>query len=243
MKKILFLVAIIIGTTQTSCLAPMPATQGQQQTTQTQAQQQTTQQSQAQNPLAALLGGLANNAVSQADQNGNSLLGNLLASITGNVTTTQANLIGTWTYTEPCVQFESENFLTQAGGSTAATNLEAKLATIYQKAGIQTGTMTFTFTNNGQVTYQIGKKQMSGTYVFDNATKTVTITGTNNQYSVKAYVTVSGNNMSLCFDTSKVLSLFTTFGNQYASTGSTWGNIANLAQNFSGMKTGFKFRK
>lgn len=260
MKKIILLAAIAIGAIQTSCLAPMGAAQpnqAQQGQRQPQAtaqngrqpqqntQQQAGQQNQAQDPLQTLLGGLANNAISQAEQNGanGSFIGNLLASITGNVTTTQANLVGTWTYSEPCVQFESENKLTQAGGTTAATSLENKLVSIYKMVGITPGTMTFTFSNNGQVAYTIGQKQMTGTYTFDSATKTVTITGSKSQHAIKAYVTISGNNMSLCFDSSKVLALFSTFGSQYANTSSTLGNIAALSQNFNGMKTGFKFRK
>lgn len=239
MKKLIIAVAIITSAALTSCVAPMAATQP------NQAQQQAAQQNQAQDPMQTLLGGLANNAVAQADQQtgGNGFLGNLLASITGSVTTTQANLVGTWTYTEPCVQFESQNLLTQAGGTSAATNLENRLVPIYRMVGISAGTMVFNFAGGGQCTYTINGRTMNGTYVFDYTAKTVTITSTGSQFSITAYVTISGNNMSLCFDSSRVLSLFSSFGNQYTTAGSTFGAISAISESFSGMKTGFKFKR
>ena len=169
------------------------------------------------------------------------ILGNILASVTGSITTTQANLVGTWTYTEPSVQFESDNLLTQAGGAAAAAKVEKQLVSIYQMVGITPGKVSFTFTKDGKANYTIGSRQATGTYVFDAQNKMVNIT-TANGAKINAYVTISGNLMSLCFDSSKVLSLFSAAGNLNNGQ-STLGNIGALAQNFKGMKTGFKFKR
>lgn len=250
MKHPIIAASVIIGTLFTSCVTPMNTAQpnaGQQQQSQRQTTGQATpasqQGTQQQDPLQALMASLANNAVSQAEQNSGlsgSLLGNLIASVTGNLTTTQANLVGTWTYTEPSVQFESQNLLTQAGGSTAATKIESYLVSVYKMVGIEAGRVQFTFDNSGKVTYTIGKRSQAGTYTFDAAKKVVTITNASG-YGIKAYVTISGNNMSLCFDSTKVLSLFS--NSQVSNVSSTLGTFSALAQNFNGMKTGFKFQK
>ena len=205
-------------------------------------------QSNLQNILSNVLNQGAAAATSSTDDSSSSktstaksLISNLISSVTGSVTTTQANLIGTWTYSEPCVQFESDNLLQAAGGSAAATKVETKLATMYKMVGITAGKVTFTFANDGTVEYTLNGKKMSGTYTFDSSAKTVTINpSAKSTKGVKAYVTISGNQMSLCFDSTKVLELFSTYGSALGSSAST---IATLAGSYKGMKTGFKFKK
>lgn len=178
-------------------------------------------------------------AVSNAT--GNSTAGNivsdLLAKYTGSITTTQANLVGTWSYTDPKVQFESENLLADAGGSTMAQKVENKLSLAYKAVGISAGKLKFTFTEDNKVTYNLGGKEFSGTYTFDADNKTVTLSIPKIKTGVTAYVTISGNQMCLCFDSSKVLSLFTSVAGRFSD------NIASIAGNYNGMKTGFLFAK
>lgn len=179
-----------------------------------------------------------NSPANQTDLGG--ILGNVLGSVLGNVTTTKANLIGTWTYTEPSVQFESENLLKKAGGAAAANKVEAQLASVYKKVGITPGKLIFTFSDNGQVTYKVGNRSMNGTYVFDSNNKQVKIT-TSSGITVNAYVTISINSLSRCFDSTKLLPLINTVGSISGS--SILGSIGQVADSFSGMKTGFKFTK
>lgn len=187
--------------------------------------------------LGTLLNGVVSNATS-GDNTTSSLIGNLISSVTGSVTTTQANLVGSWSYTAPAVQFESENLLTKAGGTAVATKVEAKLATYYKIVGIKAGTFKFSFAEDGTCTYGLGSKSLSGTYTFDSSAKTVTIKTTTGQ-SVKAYVTISGSTMSLCFDGSKLLTLFTNLSSKVSSL----KTVSTLASSYSGMKVGFKFAK
>lgn len=232
-------IALLTGMASlSSCLIQQaPAASG---TTQGTTQAGTAQSSNTaqQNPLGDILGGVINAA---AEQGGGGILGNILASVTGSITTTQNNLIGTWTYTAPAVQFESENLLSQAGGTAMATKIEDKLVSVYKMAGITPGKLSFTFTKDGKVSYTVGSKTQTGTYVFDAKQKVITITTAGGR-SINSYITISGANMSLCFDSSKVLSLFSAAGS-LSNTSSTLGSIGTIAQSYSGMKTGFKFKK
>lgn len=190
-----------------------------------------------------VLGSVLNNTVEGvANATGNSaaagLIGNLISSVTGSMTTTQANLVGSWSYTEPCVQFESENLLTKAGGTTITTKIEKKLTTYYKLVGIKEGKLNFTFNNDGSCTYGVGSITRNGTYTFDNKEKTVTITTATGQ-TARAYVTISGNNMSLCFDGSKLLVLFQTISSKFSSL----NTVSALASQYNGAKVGFKFAK
>lgn len=188
------------------------------------------------------LGSLINKAVGAvSDATGNSAAGNavsdLLAKFTGSVTTTKDNLVGTWNYSDPKVQFESDNLLADAGGSAMAQKVESKLALAYKAVGISAGKLKFTFTKDDKVTYVMGGKEFSGTYIFDEKNKTLTLNIPKLNKGITAYVTVSGNQMCLCFDSSKVMSLFTSVASRFSE------NIANIAGNYNGMKTGFLFTK
>lgn len=187
-----------------------------------------------------IVGSVVNDAVGNAtgDTPAGDLVSNLLTSIAGNVTTTQANLVGSWSYTQPAVQFTSENLLTQAGGAAIATKVENKLQTYYKMVGIKAGKMKFVFDQNGSVTYSVGKITRQGTYTFDSAEKMVTITTTAGA-NIRAHVTITGNVLTLTFDATKLMNLMTTLGSKFQSLSA----ITTLASAYDGMKIGFKFNK
>lgn len=189
-------------------------------------------------PAAATPTQTAPTSQSAGSNNVASLITNLIASVAGDVTTNKNTLVGTWTYNSPCVQFESKNLLTQAGGSAAAIKVEEKLNSYYQMVGIKPGKMVFTFATDGSVTYKVGSMTRKGTYTFDAASKTLTITTASGQ-NIKAYVTVTGNVMALTFEANKLLSLMTSVGSKFQQL----QTISTLAAAYDGMKLGFKFSK
>ena len=189
------------------------------------------------NVLGDILNTVAGATGSSSSEVGN-ILGNVISAVAGDVTTTASSVLGTWTYTEPAVQFESDNLLTKAGGAAVAQKVETKLAKYYKVVGIKDGTLKFTFNQDGTCTYGVGSRSLSGTYTFDSETKTITIKTTTG-LSVKTYVTVSGSTMSLCFDASKLLTLFTALSSKFSSL----STITSIASNYDGMKVGFKFSK
>lgn len=201
------------------------------------------QNANAQSLLQNLLSGssisnTSKQSTSDTKQNVGNLIGNLISSVTGDLTTTQANLIGEWSYTDPSVQFESENMLTQAGGSAIATKCETKLAQYYKVVGIKPGAVVFTFAEDGTCTYAVGSRKSQGTYVFNKEDKTVSITTSTGQ-TVKTYVTISGNKMALCFDGTKLLTLFNSISSKFQAL----STVSALASNYNGMKVGFKFER
>lgn len=201
------------------------------------------QNANAQSLLQNLLSGssisnTSKQSTSDTKQNVGNLIGNLISSVTGDLTTTQANLIGEWSYTDPSVQFESENMLTQAGGSAIATKCETKLAQYYKVVGIKSGSVVFTFAEDGTCTYAVGSRKSQGTYVFNKEDKTVSITTATGQ-TVKTYVTISGNKMALCFDGTKLLTLFNSISSKFQAL----STVSALASNYNGMKVGFKFER
>src|SRR5574344_1657582 len=55
------------------------------------------------------------------------------------------NMVGSWIYSGSSIEFESDNVLSKAGGSVAASAVEKKLDEYLTKAGIKAGNTTFTF--------------------------------------------------------------------------------------------------
>lgn len=185
-----------------------------------------------------ILGSVLGNALSGVTGNTGSLIGNIVSTFAGGITTNKSTIVGKWTYVQPCIQFESENLLAKAGGSLVATRAEAKLADLYNKIGIKPGALTFVFNNDNTCQYAVGSRVMQGKYVFDSATKTMTIT-TQTGMQIKAFVSVTGNNMGLTFDVSKLLQLVSGI----SAKSSSLGSLTSIIGNFSGMKAGFTFSK
>lgn len=178
-----------------------------------------------------IVGALANNVVGS-----NNILSDIISTFAPGITTNQSTIVGTWKYTKPCVQFESQNLLAQAGGTMVSAKVEEKLATYYQMVGIKPGACTFVFANNNTVQYSFGGSTYQGTYKFNSSNKTITIT-TQMGLQATAYVSVAGTSMALTFDANKLLSLA---GNAAASMS---GTVTALIGNYKGMKIGFEFSK
>lgn len=191
--------------------------------------------------LGALLGGMANNSEnSDSALNSGSLISGIIGQLIGN-STDEKSIVGTWVYTEPTIQFESENFLTQAGGAVAAKAMIQKILPYYEKMGIKTGAFSITFNSDNTCSYVIGGRDYTGTYVFDPQNNTLKVNSSMGFKLITAYVTVSSRNLALTFDSTKLLTLAQTFGAQ--STNSTISGLTSLTKSINGMKSGFLFNK
>lgn len=187
--------------------------------------------------LVALITISAQNAVAQDLK---SILGGLVKQAVGDKTTTEATIIGTWTYTGPECQFESENMLAKAGGEVAAQTVEEKMLPIYKKTGIDG--CQYTFNSDKTFSCTIKGKTTSGTYTFDNEAKTITM---KSRLGIKtvAYVTVTGSTMSLVFNADKLMSALKVISGTLASASTTAATISEVAKSYSGMRIGFELKK
>lgn len=170
-------------------------------------------------------------------------VGGLLGSILGTfINTTNANtIVGSWTYKEPTIQFESSNLLAKAGGTAVSQSIVNKITPYYEKLGIKPGVARLVLNNNGTCQIALSNKTISGTYTYDNSNGTITVKGTTGTRLFTAYVSVSLSQLALTLDTTNLLSLLQGVGSSTGS--STLSSISGLASSFNGMKTGFLFVK
>ena len=193
---------------------------------------------------AAVTGAAANGA------NGNSGLGSLASILTSGNTlttvlssllgtkTTANSLVGTWTYSQPKVVFESESVLAKIGSSVASSKIESSLNSQLKKIGFNAGKSTITFDANGNYTMALGSKTYTGTYTYNTSTSTSTMTmkGSLGVTSLSSTVTVNINEMYMLFSADKILSI--------ASSVSTVNStLSSLLGNYNGLKLGWAMVK
>ena len=169
-----------------------------------------------------------------------SILSGVAKAVVGNKATTASSIIGTWTYSGPECQFESENLLAKAGGEVAAKEVEEKITAVYNKVGMDN--IRYTFNEDGTYSYQMKKRTVTGTYVFDDAAKTITMTGKLGLKTV-AYVTVTGNDMSMVFKADKLMSILKTITGAASKVNSTAATINSVAGAYDGLMLGFELKK
>lgn len=169
-----------------------------------------------------------------------SILSGVAKAVVGNKATTASSIIGTWTYSGPECQFESENLLAKAGGEMAAKEVEEKMIAVYNKVGMNN--IRYTFNENGTYSYQMKKRTVTGSYVFDDAAKTITMTGKLGLKTV-AYVTVTGNDMSMVFKADKLMSILKTITGAASKVNSTAATINSVAEAYDGLMLGFELKK
>ena len=191
------------------------------------------------NVLGGLLGAATGNTSGSTSSAG-SIIGGLLNNVIGSGTFSKEDLCAhTWKYSKPGCAFTSENLLAKAGGEIAASKVEEKLSTYYNKFGFSSSNTQFTFTTDGNFSAQIDGKPWQGTYTFDEKTHAIQLKGL--LLSASGYATKTTNGISLLFDQKKLLNLIKMLSAFKGS--STLSAVGTIANSYDGMRVGFEMTK
>lgn len=191
------------------------------------------------NVLGGLLGAATGNTSGSTSSAG-SIIGGLLNNVIGSGTFSKEDLCAhTWKYSKPGCAFTSENLLAKAGGEIAASKVEEKLSTYYNKFGFSSSNTQFTFTTDGNFSAQIDGKPWQGTYTFDEKTHAIQLKGL--LLSASGYATKTTDGISLLFDQKKLLNLIKMLSAFKGS--STLSAVGNIANSYDGMRVGFEMTK
>lgn len=169
------------------------------------------------------------------------ILSGVAKAVVGDKATTETSLIGTWGYVGPDCQLKGDNVLTNLGGEAAGAEVEKKMESIYEKAGLNT--IQYTFNEDKTCSYTIKGKKVEGTYEFDAEAKTVTIKAGKLGVKTTANIVTLGDNMSFVFDADKILSVVKTITGAASKLNSSASTINALAEQFNGMMIGFELKK
>ena len=172
----------------------------------------------------------------------NSTVNEIVEKVTG-VNLSKGDIKGTWNYTGSAVKLESEDILKTAAAGAAATQIEKKLDEYLKKAGLKTGTFSFTF-NEDNTFYTIVKgKNFNGTYTLSEDGKTLNLKygKTLGSTGITATAQINASTFELLFKADKLLDLI---GKLTANTNNTTlKTIGTLAGQYDGLKIGLELQK
>ncbi len=183
-------------------------------------------------------------------------LGNVVAGLLGTNTVNSRSLVGTWTYQQPAIVFESENLLTNVGGMAAGQAAEKKLQTYLDKIGFTAGKVQITFNEDGTGSVAFKNKNIPFQWTVKDADLTINL-GTsvlsqltsNNKLS--KYTTFKINcklgltDMQLSFKADKLAEFISkvTTAVGSVSSNSTLSSVASMVNKVDGMYLGLTFKK
>jgi len=184
---------------------------------------------------SSLLSSGSGNTASALASTGGSVLTSLLSSVLGGKTST-SSLYGTWSYTKPSVKFESENILSQVGGTVISNKVESALKKQLTNIGFTAGKSTITFNQDGTFVMTLSKKSYSGTYTYNTSTNIMTLKGAFGLANLSCTTTVSAGTLYMLFDADKLFSAV-------SKVGSLSSTFSSLLKNYNGMKLGWEMTK
>lgn len=170
----------------------------------------------------------------------NAAVGGIVESLIGTADLTQQDLVGTWSYNEPAVAFESENLLTNAGGALMATNVEKKMGAQLKRVGFTAGKATITFNQDNTYTCTASGKKISGTYEIKKNSIVLKTAGVT---AVTANGKLVGNQLQMSFQTNALLKGMTALSSVAGKYSSSLKTLSSVAKNVKGMQMGMRFTK
>lgn len=189
------------------------------------------------NILGAVLGG------SSSSSSSSSTTSDIISGLTSIFSSTKqakaSSIVGTWTYEEPAIVLSSDNVLTNLVAKAASNKLESTLDKQLSKYGIQKGTLTMTFNEDGTFTSTLGKKQASsGTWKVSDSKLQLTFLQLK---TISITTQLSDDELMLVTDASKLLTLVK--GLASVSGNATLSTVSSLMKKVNGAQAGITLVK
>ena len=177
---------------------------------------------------------------SASGQSGNTgdLINSLTTIFSSNKQANDNNIVGTWSYSEPAIVLSSNNFLTNAAYKVAANKVENKIQSYLTQYGITPGAFTMTFNADGTFTETLKGKTMKGKWKIQDQKLLLTV---GKFKGVKITTQISGKEMQLVTDATKLLQMFQAFGAK--SNNSNIKTVASLLKGAKEMQAGITLKK
>lgn len=193
--------------------------------------------------LSNILKNMAGEAVNKAT--GNSTVGNVAADLIGNLLgtaeVTEKTMVGTWSYSQPCVAFESENVLASVGSSLVSTKVEKTMQNGLTKVGFTSGKVVMTLNEDKTGTIQYNGKPVNINWAVEGTNLTLTFPIINK--GVTMNVKQTGGELQVAMKSDKLLTLLNAITEKAGTVNSSLGTLNTLTKNVKGMYMGLKFTK
>lgn len=166
-------------------------------------------------------------------------LGNILGSVLGTDKPAEADIYGTWRYSEPGVAFTSDNMLAKAGGEVAATTIKEKLETSFSQIGFKNSNTYFTFNQDKTFSAKVDGQPLSGNWTYDTNSQKITLKTL--LFSIPVYAKKTTGGMSFLMESKKLLTILQTAATMTGN--KNLEAISDLSKNYDGVRMGFDMQK
>lgn len=190
----------------------------------------------------SLLGSLKNVASQAASKaTGSSVVGDIVSNLLGTGKVSEKSLVGTWSYSEPCLVAESENILSGVAATAAASKAKTYMEQGLTKAGFTKGKVKVTFDEKKNVTIVVGSKTVKGTYAINGTDLTIKFLLTKKQVTMNCKL--DGGNLQLAMKADRLLTLINNVAASASSASQTLGTVSTLLKSVNGLYVGLEFSK
>lgn len=210
-----------------------------------------------------VLGQVANKVSEEvaATEGADGVLANVLGDLIGNSVPFSKSLIeGTWNYEGMACVLESEDALSDMGGTAVTSKVEETLDGYLAKVGVKEGVCSFTFMANDSCCLTVNGRDLKGTYELNAEEKTVNFSFLRNKLNMKSYISYNVKDINVVFETDKLLSLIKNVSSTVSDKKSSLGSLSSsssklgtattalsamsgLLDNYDGMMLGMRLKK
>lgn len=185
------------------------------------------------------------NANAQLENILKSVAGETAANVVGNLLGTskvsEKSLVGTWSYNQPGVAFESENVLATVGSSMVSTKIEKTMQNGLTKVGFTSGKVVMTLKEDKTGIIKYNGKAVDVNWAVDGTNLKLTFPLLNKGVSMNAKL--SGSELQVAMKSDKLLTLLNAITEKAGTVNSSLGTLNTLTKNVNGMYMGLKFTK
>lgn len=194
---------------------------------------------QAQSKLGKLAGTLLNGGASEESNVASDVVGGLLGKLLGTDKLNEKNLVGTWTYSEPCVVLESDNVLSNLGGKVIENKVEAQQKKVLEKIGFKPGKVVLVLNSDKSGTMTVGKRTSNFTWSVADSELKLTFLAREHAINAK----ISGGKLQLAMNADKMLGLLNSTVSAVGNLSSSMGTLSSLLTKYKGLYLGLVFTK
>ena len=137
---------------------------------------------------------------------------------------------------------KADDILSDVVAKAAVESVESKLEKVYSYVGIVSGACSFTFNSDDTFSMVLGKRTLTGTYIYEASTHKITLefaTSLLKLGSMTGYAYIDGQDMDIVFDCNKLYNFLTKLGSKV----SALGGIMKITESYDGMMLGFSLSK
>ena len=205
-----------------------------------------------------LLGKAASELAEEASSTAaGSAVTNILGTILGNsLTLSYEALEGTWDYEGVACVLESEEALSNIGGTLVTGTLETKIDEKLALIGVSKGNCSFTFAKDSTCIIRVGGYNLNGKYRLNVEDKVIDFTFMYDKLPLKTYVSYEIQSVDIVFKADRLLSFIKNVASYFSNSGVAGGQqgqlqaamqavgaMGTLLQNYDSMMLGAKLSK